>query len=143
MPKNMPKFAQDYYAAWNSHDWNKLAAFFTDDCVYEDVPFGRICHGKQELKAFCDELQLFRVDGPRFELKSAFVSGDWMVGEWVMSDTYPGGVPGWETAVGKKYSIRGASVSELRNGKISRNTDYWNMVAFLQQVGLMPGPPAK
>ena len=143
MPKGLPKLAQAYMAAWNSHDWNKVAAFFTDDCVYEDAAVDRVCHGKQELKAFGDELKVFRADGPIFELKSAFVSGDWMVSEWVMSDTYAGGIPGLEAAVGKKYSIRGASISELHKGKISRNTDYWNMASFLQQLGLMPSAAPK
>ena len=133
MPKGMPKFAQDYYAAFNSRDWNKVAALFTDDCVYEDAALGRVCHGKQELKAMIDELNIFRADGPRFELRSAFVSGDWMASEWIMSGADTGNIPGMKAA-GKKYSIRGASISELRKGKISRNTDYWDKATLQQQV---------
>jgi len=47
------------------------------------------------------------------------------------------GVP----ATGKKFSVRGAAITEFRGGKISRNTNYWNLASMLQQVGVMPGPP--
>ena len=28
--------------------------------------------------------------------------------------------------------------SQLQGGRIKRNSDYWNMNSYLQQVGLMP-----
>jgi len=37
-----------------------------------------------------------------------------------------------------KFSIRGASITELHEGKIKWNSDYWNMTSYLHQVGLMP-----
>ena len=83
------------------------------------------------------------VDFPDFkiETKSAFGAGDWSGSEWVMSGTFAySSIPSM-TATGKTFSVRGASVTQLRNGKISRNSDYWNMTTFLQQVGLMPGQP--
>ena len=55
-----------------------------------------------------------------------------------MSCTHTGDVPGLK-ATQKKYSIRGASVAELREGKISRNIDYFNLYTFLQQIGWLPG----
>jgi hypothetical protein len=33
-------------------------------------------------------------------------------------------------------------VGRLVDGKISENHDYWNLAAYLMQVGLMPAPPA-
>ncbi len=42
----------DYLAVWNSHDTEKVVSLFTDDCVYEDLAFGRINRGKEELRAF-------------------------------------------------------------------------------------------
>jgi len=46
-------------------------------------------------------------------------------------------------ATGKKFSFRGANIQEYRNDKIKRETDYWNMMTFLQQVGLAPSAPPK
>jgi len=58
-----------------------------------------------------------------------------------MSSTQAGALRGLEIpATGKGFSIRGASVTELHNGKISRNTDYWNLATMMQQLGAMPVP---
>ena len=45
---------EDWATAWSSHDTEKVLSIFTDDCVYEDVTFGAINHGKKELRAFAD-----------------------------------------------------------------------------------------
>src|SRR5260370_12062514 len=44
--------AQRWVDAWNSHDANAVAVLFTSDAVYEDVPFGIVNHGPQEIQAF-------------------------------------------------------------------------------------------
>jgi steroid delta-isomerase-like uncharacterized protein len=130
---------QDCLAAWNSHDWDKVFPFYADDCIYEDMGGGKVSHGKPEVKAYFHDMLVWSADF-KMESKSFFTIGNWMAGEWVMTGTHTGDVPGMK-ATGKKYSIRGASVCELRKGKIRRETDYWNLASFLQQVGLMPGQP--
>jgi steroid delta-isomerase-like uncharacterized protein len=133
MSTDMARILQDYVTASNSHDWNKISPLFTDDCVYEDIGAGEVCHGKQELKAYFDGMLVWSADF-RIESKSLFATGNGIASEWVMTGTHK--------ATGKKYSIRGVSVSELRDGRIRRNTDYWNMSAFLEQIGWLPGAPA-
>ena len=129
----------DYLAAWNSHDVEKIASFFTDDGVYEDVAIGAVNRGEEELKAFISSTFTFFPDW-KAEVKSRFGTGDWSAREWIMSGTHGGDLPGLP-ATGKKFSVRGASISELHEGKIRRNTDYWNLASFLQQIGVMPAAP--
>jgi steroid delta-isomerase-like uncharacterized protein len=138
MASDAEKMMKNSLAAWNSHDVDKILTFFTDDCIYEDVALGVVNHGKKELKAFINSMF---VDFPdvKLEGKTAFQAGDWAGVEWVMTGTFAhSSIPGMP-ATGKKFSIRGASVQELRKGKIRRNSDYWNLASFIQQVGLMPG----
>lgn len=140
MAANLEKLMNDYTLAWNSHDVQRVIPFFTDNAVYEDLALGKVCRGKKELEDFINSAF---VDMPdfTFELKSSFSTGDWSAGEWVMSGTFVhSSIPGI-TATGKSFSVRGASITEFHNGKISRNSDYWNMTSFLQQIGLMPSPP--
>jgi steroid delta-isomerase-like uncharacterized protein len=140
MVTDMERIMNDYSAAWNSHDMERILSFFMDDVVYEDVAIGKVNRSKKELKDFISSLF---VDFPDFkiEMKSGFNTGDWSAGEWVMSGTFAhSSIPGLP-ATGKSFSVRGASITEFRKGKISRNSDYWNMTSFLQQVGLMPPPP--
>jgi steroid delta-isomerase-like uncharacterized protein len=40
-------------------------------------------------------------------------------------------------ATGKRFSVPVASMMEFEAGLIRRNTDYWNVASFLQQVGAM------
>lgn len=104
------------------------------------MAIGKVNRGKKELKDFIVSMC---VDFPdfKFEVKSRFFGGDRAAGEWVMSGTFAhSSIPGMP-ATGKSFSLRGASIFEFRKGKISRHCDYWNMASFLQQVGLMPGPP--
>jgi hypothetical protein len=44
------------------------------------------------------------------------------------------------SATGKKFAVRGVSVDRLEGGKIKENTDYYNMVELLPQIGVMPAP---
>jgi steroid delta-isomerase-like uncharacterized protein len=130
----------EYMLAWNSHDVDKILSFFTDDCVYEDLGIGVVSKGKKELTGFVNS-SLVGVPDVKFQVKSVFVAGDWVGSEYVMSGTFVHSTIPAMPATGKTFSIRCASILQLRKGKISRETDYYNMVTFLQQVGLMPGQP--
>ena len=140
MPNDEQNLAEQYIAAFNSHDWNKIGPFFADDCIHEDMASGMSFHGKQDLKAYMDGI-FTRAPNVKLKLESAFLSGDWMAYEWTYSGRYTGDEPG-RKATGREFSIRGASVSELRDGKIRRNRDYYDMTTFLRQLGLMPNTPA-
>lgn len=142
MAMDAKKMANECNKAWNSHDVNKILEFYTDDCVYEDLGNGIACHGKKE---FTDYINSMFIDFPdaKWEVKSAFGNNDWAAIEWIMSGTHTkstmtkNAIP----ATGKTFSVRQAGIHQLRNGKYSRETGYYNLVTVLQQVGLMPTPP--
>ena len=140
MTTDAKKISNDCIGAWNSHDVNKVVSFYTDDCFYEDLAFGIVNHGKKELTAF---VNTSFVDMPdlKFEVKSVFGAGAWGVTEWVMSGTFAHSSLPAMPATGKTFSLRGASIVQFRGGKIARETDYYNLTTFLQQVGLMPAQP--
>jgi steroid delta-isomerase-like uncharacterized protein len=75
------------------------------------------------------------------ELKSIFSAGDWVAQEWVMTGTQTGALGGIP-ATGKSFSVRGATITELRKDKIRREGDYWNQATLLQQLGVMPRAPS-
>ena len=140
MTTNIEKVLRDENASWNSHDVGQIAAFYTDDCIKEDVAVGVATIGKKEMKALISGAFAAMPD-LKTELKSSFNSGDWAASEWVMSGTYSNDYPGMPPATGKSFSVRGATIMELRNGKISHTSDYWNFASFLQQVSSMSGSP--
>ena len=129
------KIMKGMMAALNSQNYEKAASFFTDDLVYEDVASGMVFHG---VKEFIDFAKLVRVEFPdrEWELKSAFSDGHKIATESVWSGTFTHSVFNPERpATGKHVSIRCVSITELRNGKICRNSDYYDGLSFWQQLG--------
>ncbi|HEY5602480.1 MAG TPA: ketosteroid isomerase-related protein [Gammaproteobacteria bacterium] len=135
METDMEKLYQNYVAAWSARDIEAVVSFFTDDCVYEDVALGAISRGKGELRPFV-LATLAAIPDFKIEPKSVFATVDRLVSEWIMSGTQTGDFPGLP-ATGKGFTVPVASIMEFQRGKIRRNTDYWNLASFLQQVGAM------
>ena len=128
--------AEKWIAAWNSHNPDKMLSLFTDDIVYEDVAFGEVSHGSAELRKFAAS----EFDGvPDLELKllRADIHGGHGTIEWMFSGTDKG-----VYKTGKKFSVRGVSVIDMRDGKISRNLDFYDVATIMRQVGILPTPPA-
>jgi ketosteroid isomerase-like protein len=42
---------------------------------------------------------------------------------------------------GKKFSVRGVSAIDVRDGKISRSVDFYDSATIMRQVGVLPTPP--
>jgi steroid delta-isomerase-like uncharacterized protein len=136
MVTNSENTSIEAVAAINNRNMEKFFSCYTDDCIYEDLAVGKINHGKAELKAFYDELLVMAAD-VKMEEKLNIRAGDLVASEWVMSGTNTGDIPAIR-ATGKKFSIRGCSIIQLRDGKISRQSDYYNFVSLLQQLGVLP-----
>ena len=132
----MAKMLENYFIAWNSHDVERILSFFTEDCLYEDVALKRIVRGKTELRALLESV-FADIAGFKMEIKSVFSAGSWGASEWTMSGRFVHSNDPMLTATGNSFLVRGATVFELSDRKISRNTDYLDLTGFLRQVGLM------
>jgi len=135
MTIKVEKIVKDHLAAYNSHDVEKMASFWTDDIVLDDNTVG-IIRGKQELKSWVGDI-FTAVPDVKKELKSFFNTSRQAVCEMVESGTQTG-VLGRIPATGKRYSIPIVWIIEMRDDKISRLAAYCNALDFIQQLGLMP-----
>ncbi len=136
MSQNPDRTLVQWAELLSSHHTENFLSLFTDDCVYEDVAFGVVNHGRNELRAFIDGIFAAFPDF-HIDLRSQYVAGERGAMEWVMRGTHHGDLPG-VPATHKAFSIRGATIVEFDHEKIRRNSDYWDVSAFLKQVGLMP-----
>ena len=117
------------FAAWNSQDPDKLVDAYSDDIVYEDVPFGPLNDGQVEFRRWA--VLCFSIIGDfKLEAVNTWVENGHGVVEWVWS-----GVDKDWFKTGKPFSVRGVSVFEVRKGKISRNKDFYDAAAIMRQVG--------
>ena len=123
---------EKWVAAWNSHDVDKVVPLFTNDVVYEDVTFGAVNHGSAELRKFASFF-FEAVPDMKFELLESSVQGKRGVIEWVFSGTDKG-----VYKTGKRFTVRGVSIINLDNGRISRNLDFYDAATIMRQVGVLP-----
>ena len=121
-----------WIAAWNSHDPDKMLPLFSDDIFYEDVAFSSANHGKAEVRKFAAD-EFDGVPDLELNLLRADSHGNHGTIEWIFSGTDKG-----VFKTGKKFSVRGVSVIDLRDGKIVRNLDFYDSAAIMRQVGVLP-----
>ena len=136
MPPDVEKILMDYVAAWNSGDPERIASFLTDDCVFENLGGEDEHRGIEQIKAWATGVFAAFPDF-NLEIKSLFVAGDWVGVEWIETGTHKGAM-GSHPPTGKSFAVAGASILELHQGKIKRETLYWDSATFLRQLGLMP-----
>jgi steroid delta-isomerase-like uncharacterized protein len=136
---DLERTLDEWATGWSTQDIERVISLCTDQCLYEDVPLGIVNHGKEELRAFGQ--QVFNAfPDLKIELSTQVVAGDWAMLEWTMAGTHKGDLPGMP-ATGKSFSVQGATTLQIENGRISRNSDYWDMATLHTQLGLNPPPP--
>lgn len=136
MPTSLEHVLEQWALAWSSSDAETLLPLFADNVDYEDVTFGAVNHGKNALRDFATGLFAACTD-LKFELKSRFAAADGKSGamEWIMRGRQTRDLPGLP-ATNKPFEVRGATVVEFTDGRISRDSDYWDLATYMKQVGL-------
>jgi steroid delta-isomerase-like uncharacterized protein len=131
-----------YCEAWNRHDGEAVASFFTDDAVYVDHVLGQRHQGRAAVIGFVQWGEAQASTDSRLTLLEHFETAGRHTLVWDFSGTRDRSsddptLP----ATGMKFAVRGVSVGSLEGGKIKENTDYWNMVELLSQLGMLPEEP--
>ena len=115
---------------WNGLNAERASEVFTEDIVYEDVTFGVVFHGLDELKGFAENT-FVTFPQSTFTLVNSSCSGQQGVIEWSWTAVDdPIGLCG----TGKTFTVRGVAVIEIKGNKISRNADFWDMATALRQL---------
>ena len=123
---------EQLFAAWSSHNADKVIAFYTDDVAYEDVPLGRTSHGRGELRKFVEDTFAAFPD-LKVEVVSSSICHGHGVSEVVWTATDKGFLK-----TDKRFSIRMLSVFELHEDKVSRNKDFYDLSTIMRQLGPSP-----
>jgi steroid delta-isomerase-like uncharacterized protein len=122
-----------YYSAFNRRDAEGLVSLLSDDVIHD------INQGKREIgkSAFRDFLAIMSThyDETVSEL-TVMVSDDDQraAAEFLSSGTYKKAERGLPPASGQPYKIQVGAFFEMRNGKISRITNHYNIPEWIVQV---------
>lgn len=122
-----------YYAAFNAGNAAGMLACVTEDIEHR-VNEGGIRQGKALFAEFCAHMGV----SYREELKDIeiFVNADGSraAAEFVVHGTYLQTDPGLPEAVGQTYILPAGSFFDLKDGRISRVTTFYNLSDWVRQV---------
>jgi steroid delta-isomerase-like uncharacterized protein len=124
---------EKYYAAFNAGDTSAFFELLTED-VAHDVNQGAREHGKAAFRAFSERMS--RCYRERIEdlVITTNADGSRAAAEYVVHGSYIATDRGLPEARGQTYDLPGGAFFEIREGRIARVTNYYNLENWLQQV---------
>jgi steroid delta-isomerase-like uncharacterized protein len=123
----------DYYAAFNRSDWAAMLALLTDD-VAHDLNQGARETGRDAFAAFLARMDRSYREQLRDIVVMAAPDGVRAAAEYVVHGEYLVADEGLPPANGQKYLLSGGAFFDIRDGKIARVTNYYNLDDWLAQV---------
>jgi steroid delta-isomerase-like uncharacterized protein len=130
--------ARAYVEAFNSADWDRFETALTPDSVYDEVGTGRRVEGRQDIVELFQGWKQTMPDA-RATVTSALASGNEVVLELTWKGTMTG--PWGDTpATGKQQVTRAAIFLRFSGETVSESRQYFDSLALLQALGVMPEP---
>jgi len=123
--------------AWHRRDLEAAYDIYSDDVVFQRVPFPPVVGKEANMLADAGTLTAF--SDVRSTIDDMLVAGETAVIRWTWEGTHSGtspslGIP----ATGKRVRFVGCSVYYFRQGKIAEQWEYGDMLGLLQQLGVVP-----
>ena len=123
-----------YYDAFNSQDIDRFLGYLTDDVVH-DINQGNRETGKDAFRAFiarmnrCYEEKIVDI----FVMTNA--DGSRAAAEFTVLGVYLETDDGLPPAEGQRYSLPAGAFFEIRDGKVARISNTYNLNDWVKQVG--------
>ena len=123
-----------YYAAFNRGDWDGMLALLADDVVH-DLNQGARETGREAFAAFLSRMHASYREQLRNVVVLASLDGDRAAAEYVVHGEYLASDEGLPPATGQKYVLPGGAFFDIRDDRIARVTNYYNLQDWIAQVG--------
>jgi steroid delta-isomerase-like uncharacterized protein len=134
--KQVEAQARAYWEAIAARDPEAVAGQWSEDGVDEIVPVG-VLRGPGEIAAFFREL--FAAAPDLETTVTRLVAGERQAAvEWRMTGHFTGAPFQGLEPNGRRFEVRGLDLMEFEEGRLTRNTGYYDGMAFARQIGLMP-----
>ena len=122
-PSAAKKLVSDFLHSWGGRDIDKIMSYFAPDAVYHNVPVAPIKGAKAIREIFVAFLGAF--DTIALDIVTIAGESDLVLAERV--DRF--------TLKGKYFELPVNGVFEIKNGKIHRFSDYFDLQSFESQSG--------
>ena len=123
-----------YYAAFNAGAFETMVSLLTDDVIH-DINQGERQHGRAAFEAFMAHMDACYSERLEQVVVLTEPSGRRAAAEFVVHGIYKATDSGLPEATGQRYVLPAGAFFELRDGRISRVTNTYNLADWLRQVG--------
>lgn len=124
---------KDYVRAIGSGDPDQVCTFFADNIVYEDTAVNRISYGIEDVNRFLVSSVVVR--GVSTVVDSCYATDEGFGIAWHRGGIHDADFLGFP-ATGRFFTVPGASIARVKNGKIVRVRDFWNNLDLMKQLGV-------
>ena len=122
-----------YYAAFNRGDWTAMLDCLHDD-VAHDLNQGARETGRDAFAAFLQRMDASYREQLQDIVVMATEGGERAAAEYVVHGEYLRTDEGLPEASGQRYVLPGGAFFELRDGRIARVSNYYNLQDWIAQV---------
>lgn len=137
LPASESAFAESlirrYYDAFNAGDWDGMLACLADDVVH-DLNQGRREVGKPAFATFLGRMARCYREQLRSIVVSVARDGARAAAEYEVHGEYLSDDEGLPPAKGQRYVLPGGAFFDVRNGRIARVSNYYNLADWIAQV---------
>ncbi len=123
-----------YYDAFNRQDMDTFLSLLTDDVVH-DINQGERQAGKQVFAEFMVHMNRCYKETLTDMVIMASDDGTRASAEFVVNGEYLATDEGLPEANGQKYVLPAGAFFDIRDGKVARVTNYYNLNDWIAQVG--------
>ncbi|MBO3758648.1 ketosteroid isomerase-related protein [Ciceribacter sp. L1K22] len=123
-----------YYDAFNAKDMETFLSLLTDD-VAHDINQGGRQTGKAEFATFMDHMNRCYNEVLTDIVIMASEDGRRGAAEFIVNGEYLATDEGLPEANGQKYRLPAGAFFDIRDGKVARISNYYNLPDWIAQVG--------
>ena len=127
------ELVQAYYAAFNAGDMPAFLDLLAEDVVH-DINQGERQVGKATFAAFMDKMNRCYRERLDDIVVMQNAAGDRAAAEFVVHGEYLANDEGLPPANGQTYVLPAGAFFEIRNGKVARISNYYNLNDWVAQV---------
>lgn len=127
------EIVQAYYQAFNDKNWDKMLSL-VDDNIQHDSNQGETRMGKELFKKFVEKMDVAYDEKLTDIVIMGEESNTRVAAEFVVNGIYKVAEEGLPAAYGQKYVLPAGAFLEVKNGKITRVTTYYNLELWIQLV---------
>jgi steroid delta-isomerase-like uncharacterized protein len=138
--QDLIRAARGVVDAFNASDWERCKAALVPDSLYDEVATSRSLKGVADIIP-CWQAWKEAMPDVKGSVTNAIATGNTVVLEVTWKGTHTGrltGPKGTIPATGKQQTTRASWVLNFDGGKIKESRHYFDMLSFMQQLGILP-----